>query len=84
MIRLYLRYRNSELQKLSLMIDSVLDELMSRSVITKLKDGSIVLAGGLSRLQCSNCFYISYLSDNEPRKCARCSAQDLHDFPKKK
>ena len=84
MMKRYLRYRNSEVQKMSFMINYVLDRLISQSVITPLQNGSIEVASGLSRVQCSKCFYVSYLSDNEPRKCARCFAAELHDFPKKK
>jgi hypothetical protein len=84
MIKLYLRYRNSDVQKMSVMINSVLQRLISQLVITQLQSGSIELVSGLSRLQCSKCFYICYLSDNEPKKCARCYAAELHGFPKKK
>jgi hypothetical protein len=84
MIKLYLRYRNSDVQKMAAMIDSVLERLISQLVIIQLQSGAIELTSGLSRLQCSKCFYISYLSDNEPKKCARCSAAELHGFPKKK
>ena len=86
-IRFYLRYRNSDLRKISALIDSVVESLGSRSVLVIIKevDGDpIRLTSGLSRLQCSKCFYISYLSSNEPMKCLRCSAMELHDFPKKK
>jgi hypothetical protein len=85
-IRLYLRFRNSELWKISALIDSVVESLTSRSVVViKEVDGNpIRLTSGLSRLQCSKCFYISYLGSNEPMKCLRCSAMELHDFPKKK
>jgi hypothetical protein len=85
-IRFYLRYRNSELRKISALIDSAVESLSSRSVVViKQVDGNpIRLTSGLSRLQCSKCFYISYLSSNEPMKCLRCSATGLHDFPKKK
>jgi hypothetical protein len=85
-IRFYLRYRNSELRKISALIDSAVESLSSRSVVViKEVDGNpIRLTSGLSRLQCSKCFYISYLSSNEPMKCLRCSATGLHDFPKKK
>jgi hypothetical protein len=85
-IRFYLRYRNSEWRKISALIDSVVESLSSRSVVViKEVDGNpIRLTSGLSRLQCSKCFYISYLGSNEPMKCLRCSAMELHDFPKKK
>jgi hypothetical protein len=84
MINLYLRYRNSEVQKISLMVNDVLDRLRSESVIMQLQNGSIKLACALNRVQCSKCYYVSYLSDNEPRKCTRCFAEELHGFPKGK
>jgi hypothetical protein len=85
-IRFYLRYRNSEWSKISALIDAVVESLSSRSVVViREVDGNpIRLTSGLSRLQCSKCFYISYLSSNEPMKCLRCSALELHNFPKKK
>ncbi|MGB8022755.1 MAG: hypothetical protein WCF06_00385 [Nitrososphaeraceae archaeon] len=85
-IRFYLRYRNFELRKIIALIDSAVESLSSRSVVVikEVDVNPIRLTSGLSRLQCSKCFYISYLSSNEPMKCLRCSAMELHDFPKKK
>ena len=81
MIKKYLRYRNSDVDKMSAMLSRVLKQLTYQSVITQ-SQGSVELAGSLNRLQCSKCFYICYLSDNEPKKCARCSAEELHTFPR--
>ncbi len=84
MIRSYLRYRDYNLQDLTGMINIVVKILVSRSVIMKQAGGTTIqLTNGLSRLQCSKCFYISYLSNNEPMRCLRCSSMELHDFPKK-
>jgi hypothetical protein len=93
MITLYLRHRNYSRQRIEEMINPVLENLISRRVITG-KDNnnknnnsgnfdlnSFELAYPLSRLQCSACFYISYLSTSEPRSCLRCSSINLHDFP---
>jgi hypothetical protein len=93
MITFYLRYRNYSRQGIEEMINPVLENLISRRVITG-KDNnnknnnsgnfdlnSFELAFPLSRLQCSACFYISYLSTAEPRSCLRCSSINLHDFP---
>ncbi|HEX5978515.1 MAG TPA: hypothetical protein VFY68_14630 [Nitrososphaeraceae archaeon] len=94
MITLYLRYRNYSRQRIEEMINPVLENLISRRVITG-KDNnnkkhnsdsnfdlnSFELTSPLSRLQCSACFYISYLSTAEPRSCLRCSSINLHDFP---
>jgi hypothetical protein len=82
MISLYLRYRNSSSQHINEMINAVVENLISRKVLKKFKN-SLELTSRLSRLQCSKCFYISYLSSNEPRNCLRCSYSELHDFPKK-
>ncbi|HEX6027950.1 MAG TPA: hypothetical protein VFY64_02815 [Nitrososphaeraceae archaeon] len=84
MTSLYLRYRNSTSQHMNEMIDAVVENLLSRQVLKKVQN-SLELTSRLCRLQCSKCFYISYLSSsNEPRNCLRCSFNDLNDFPKKK
>jgi hypothetical protein len=41
----------------------------------------ITTTSKLSRLRCSNCYYISYLTRDESRKCLRCSSIELRDFP---
>ena len=84
MTSLYLRYRNSTSQHMNEMINAVVENLISFQVLKKFEN-SLELTSRLSRLQCSKCFYISYLSSsNEPRNCLRCSFNELHDFPKKK
>jgi hypothetical protein len=82
-ISLYLRYRDSNLHNMNEIKNIVVENLVHRQVIKRMEN-SLELTGNLTRLQCSKCFYISYLSDNEPRNCLRCSSVDLHDFPKKK
>lgn len=84
MISVYLRYRNSDWHKLAAMINSVVESLISRLVLKQQDGGPIQLTSELSRLQCSKCFYISYLGGNEPMKCLRCSAKELHEFPIRK
>ena len=83
MTSLYLRYRNSTSQHMNEMINAVVKNLISRQVLKKFEN-SLELTSRLSRLQCSKCFYISYLSSNEPRNCLGCSFNELHNFPKKK
>jgi predicted Zn-ribbon and HTH transcriptional regulator len=87
MITLYLRYRNYNLEKINEMLNPVINNLLMRQVITdkeNINDNikSFELTSYLSRLQCSTCFYISYLSVNEPRSCLRCTSDMLNDFPK--
>ena len=93
MINLYLRYRNSNLEKINELVNIVSENLLSRQVIIKRSsntaaednnDSSFELTSKLSRLQCSRCFYISYLADNERKNCLRCSSTELHDFPRRK
>ena len=84
MTSLYLRYRNSTSQNMNEMINAVVEKLISCQVLKKVEN-SLQLTSRLSLLQCSKCFYISYLSSsNEARNCLRCSFNELHDFPKKK
>ena len=84
MISLYLKYRNSNLQDMKDMITAVVENLISRQIIKQTENNSLELTSRFSRLQCSKCFYISYLNSNEPRNCLRCSSSELHDFPNKK
>jgi hypothetical protein len=83
MIKVYLRYRDSDVDKMCFMISQVLKQLSSKSVITQ-SQATLEVPGSLNRLQCSKCFYICYLSDNEPKKCFRCFSAQLHSFPDKK
>jgi len=84
MISLYLRYRNYNLQDMNNMITVAVENLISLRVIKKTENYSLELTSRFSPLQCSKCFYISYLNSNEPRNCLRCSSSELHDFPSKK
>jgi hypothetical protein len=84
MISLYLRYRNSNLQDMKDMITAVVENLISRQIINQTENNLLELTSRFSRLQCSKCFYISYLNNNEPMNCLRCSSSELHDFPKKR
>ena len=85
MISMYLRYRNSDLQQMNEILTVVIENLVSNKVIKRNeKNNSLELEDNFSRLQCSKCFYISYLNSNESRNCLRCSSSELHDFPKKK
>ncbi len=95
-ITLYLRYRNYSLERINEIINPVLENLISRRVITSNDNNkesingdnyalkSFELTSPLSRLQCSICFYISYLGTSEPRNCLRCSSTKLRDFPSAK
>src|SRR5919106_230836 len=78
-----MRYRNSTSQHMNEMINAVVEKLISRQVLKKVEN-SLQLTSILSQLQCSKCFYISYLSSsNEARNCLRCSFNELPDFQRK-
>jgi hypothetical protein len=88
MITQYLRYKSYTPEKINELMNPVLKKLILSQLIIG-KDNinidnnkSFELTSPLSRLQCSTCFYISYLSANEPKNCLRCSSYKLHDFPK--
>lgn len=83
MVTLYLRYRGADPQQLSVAIEPVIANLVSRKVLQQ-NGNDLSLGGMLTRLQCAKCFYINYLNDSEPRACMRCDGTDLHDFPRKK
>lgn len=82
MICLYLRYRHADLQQLSHEMAPVIEDLISKNIVNR-NGNELKLAGKLTRLQCSKCFYINYLANVEPRTCTRCQHTGLNDFPKK-
>jgi hypothetical protein len=84
MINTYLRYRNDKINEISKLLDIVIDNLLNRQVIKKIDIDIFELISGLNRLQCSKCFYVSYLSDPEERACLRCMCSVLNEFPKRR
>ena len=80
MKNLYFRYKNSALEKLNKLTD-IIEDLISRQVLQQVAtDGSLQLTSRLSRLRCVKCYYISYLVNNESRKCLRCSSTNCVIF----
>ena len=82
MIDSYLRFRNSNIDEISKILHPVIDYLVSRKVLNR-NENSLELAGNLVRKRCGKCFYVCYISENEPVVCFRCSDNNLQDFPKK-
>ena len=83
-IKAYLRYRNDDTSEISRLVDIVIGNLLHQHVI-KMKDGhSFELIGTLKRLQCSKCYYVSYLAEAEELACLRCNSKTLDEFPKKR
>jgi hypothetical protein len=83
MIKTYLRYRNERIDQISQLVDIVIGNLLHRRVIYKKNGDSFELHGTLKRLQCSKCYYISYLAKEEEMACLRCNSRSLEEFPKK-
>ena len=59
MKNLYIRYKNSALEKLNKLTDIIIEDLISRQVLQQVAtDGSLQLTSRLSRLRCVKCYYI--------------------------
>ena len=83
LIDTYLKYRNANVDEISILLHSAIEKLVQRNVITH--DGTFIeLKGKITRKQCGKCFYVCYVSENEPLSCFRCSNDELRDFPIKK
>ena len=82
MIDSYLRYRDSNIDEISMILHPVVDYLVTRKVL-KRNQNTLELAGNIVRKRCRKCFYVCYISENEPVVCFRCSDNNLQDFPKK-
>jgi hypothetical protein len=83
MVALYLRYRNSDPDQLSNTMIPVIETLTARKVVRQ-DSKELNLLGRMTRLRCTKCFYVNYLTELEPRVCLRCQHSELHDFPNKK
>jgi hypothetical protein len=79
----YLRYRNANVDEISILLHSAVENLALRNVINH-GGGFIELKGKITRKQCGKCFYVCYVSENEPLSCLRCFNNELRDFPAKK
>lgn len=80
----YLRYRNDDIDQISQLVDIVVSNLLHQHVIKKKDGDSFELPGTLTRLQCSKCYYVSYLAEVEEVACLRCNSRTLAEFPKKR
>ena len=79
----YLKYRNANVDEISILLNSAIENLVQRDVINH--GGTFIeLKGKITRKQCGKCFYVCYVSENEPLSCFRCTNSQLRDFPIKK
>ena len=81
-LRKYLRYKNSDMEEISNLLEIVLIKLQKDKVLT-IDNKNIKIDSKLVRKQCSKCFYINYLLLNEIIQCSRCDSLSLHEFPKR-
>jgi hypothetical protein len=79
----YLRYRNDKLDEISVLLHTAIQNLVRKNVINYDSE-FIELKGRITRKQCGKCFYVCYMSENEPLSCFRCFSEDLRDFPIRK
>ena len=79
----YLKYRNANVDEITILLHSAIENLVQRNVVNH-GNTFIELKGKLTRKQCGKCFYVCYVSENEPLLCFRCSNAELRDFPIKK
>ena len=84
LVKSYLRYRNNNIDEISQLLVGVIDSLLHRNAIKMYDDHSFELCGTLKRLQCSKCYYVSYLTEAEELACLRCNSTALNEFPKKR
>jgi hypothetical protein len=84
LVKSYLRYRNDNIDEISQLLDIVIGSLLHRNVIKMYDIHSFELCGTLKRLQCSKCYYVSYLTEVEELACLRCDSTTLDEFPKKR
>ena len=82
MIETYLRYRDADLGHISSILEIVLEKLISSKFIER-RDNFVGIRDGISRLQCSKCYYICYLGNLESKICLRCQSNGLGPFQKK-
>jgi NAD-dependent SIR2 family protein deacetylase len=81
MINTFLRYRNDDIDEISQLLDIVVGNLLHHHVIKMNDSHSFEVRGTLRRLQCSKCYYVSYLAEAEEQACLRCSSRTLVEFP---
>ncbi len=84
LIKNYLRYRNSDSDEIANLLNIVLENMQRNNVLMVMDNEIIKISSKFNRKQCIKCFYINYLSLNEPIRCHRCNSDNLQEFPKKK
>ena len=79
-----LRYRDLDILEIHNLLDIVLERMVKDNII-KIDEKKVKIRLNIERKQCTKCFYINYLWQNEIIKCKRCDSSDLREFqPKKK
>ncbi len=81
---LYLRYRNSNIEHLTELAKLVTEKLQETSVLIPFDGSKLKMNAMLDRWQCSNCKYISYLTNLEEMKCFRCGSKEIKEFMRRR
>ena len=78
----YLRYRTWNVDQISSILLNVLPILQHKgAIIYEPASGIVQLNSKLDRRQCSLCYYINCLGEEEPKLCLRCGSEKLVQFP---
>ena len=83
LIKIYLRYRNSDPNEIKDLLNTV-TSIMHKNNILFTNNDNINIYSNLDRKQCVQCYYINYLFKNEPIKCSKCNSKILREFPPSK
>jgi hypothetical protein len=84
MVNLYLRYRGYDPHELTESMSPVIEKMLAVRLLKETGNDMLEIASVLLRMQCSKCFYVSYISEVEAKTCQRCLGTELHEFPKRK
>lgn len=83
LIKTYLRYRNSDLNEIRDLLNTVTSNMYKNNILIE-NNETISIYSNLDRKQCVQCYYINYLFKNESLQCSKCNSKDLREFPPKK
>ncbi len=83
LIKIYLRYRNSDPNEIRDLLNTVIENMHKNNILFT-DNKNINIYSNLDRKQCVQCYYINYLFKNEPIECSKCNSKILREFPPKK
>jgi len=75
----YQEYSNTSMNILVQMINSILDNLVSKGILTSVGNVTYRIISTFNRYQCLECSQISYIEEKEDRKCFSCESTNLRE-----